>query len=277
MSSPARKKSKVGKAPVRQLQQPKPLSRSAFVRKVFERYCSEPVFHYRWFKVEDLASNMNNYFYIDKAFFITAQDLNYSVLRQNHMQMAFDLPQHALNQIGLYRAHFFSETGARNYIYQSTPIGLPPVNLVRDFSTVVERRPLRIAKNQKKQLSDGCNTLDQLKIMKGLNINATGKYSDDDVRLDEDGSYHPCEDSETSSSLEGTVATYKLSFDCTVNAVNNYDTDGDVSFSTVDEDDEDPIYPPNDWWYGEDAIMLFCPAQPNNEPYKEVLERIRVI
>ena len=127
MSSPQRKKQKNGK------DKKAPLSRTDFVRRVFEQYRIVPLFHHHWYTIEDLVSNMNNYFYIDKALSITIEDMTIRVLRQNHIQLSLSLHQGEPNQIGLYRAHFCLHGGTKVLIYQTTPGGIPPSHLVDDI------------------------------------------------------------------------------------------------------------------------------------------------
>jgi len=271
MPSPQRKKHKV-----RDLI--KALSIQDFVRKVVAQYCSATIFHYRWFKLEDIAQNIMNYFYIDKALSITVDHINHKFLRQQHIKLALDLPQGIANNIGMYRAHYFDSGGVKVFIYQTTPIGDEATNYVQDFSKVVESHPLRVLRNQKRQLDEICNTVAQKRIMDSLGISETGIYEFDSDHLSHNElKSEPTTQSDDQASQPSCVSMMNMSLNAIGSNTAQYDYDDDMTLSSGEESQEIYEFPPNDWWYGEYAIKLFSTDPEKKDPYNELSQRIDVL
>jgi hypothetical protein len=164
-----------------QVEQPNPKrakeQKAQFIRHVFNQYVSLQKFHFKWYHLSDICTNINSYFYIDDSIAIKEEDLKIHVFRQQSFKLLFGQGQNSSNDLGIHRADYSlynNHNHKKIYVYQTTPKGSSPKNMVQDFSTVVEKGPARVNPSERRHVT-GFGNISALISLLGLT--ESGKYS----------------------------------------------------------------------------------------------------
>jgi hypothetical protein len=148
-------------------------ARALFLRNVFDQYCQVQKFHFKWFRLQDLVQNINNYFYIEASLAVTKDDLTYNVFRQRKIVLGLEMGKSGMNGIGFYRGHCV-EGKHEVPVYQSTPIGAKSQNSPNS----VEREALFVSSSERKPLTgSSCNASGQKKLITLLQLPQTSDNS----------------------------------------------------------------------------------------------------